>query len=96
MVFTTAELVVTEINLAENVELKTGGIRAGDIQPQTVDWLYYEYHEEPKLRHKLRGHLSAKTLSGALDEKFTRTIPVVNAGAIARFLQSFQYELLTD
>lgn len=95
VVFTTADLIVTEINLAEKADLH-GEIDATDLEPSTTDWLYYEYHVEAGVHHKLQGQLHGESLSDALDRKFTRTIPVVNANSIGRFLSAFNLDLITD
>ncbi len=96
-VFTTADLIVTDIDLFEKTDLKTGAIEAGDIRPRGVPWLYYEYHAEPTIRHDRHQAIEAddNTLSNALEKKYTRTVPIVNAESIQRFLLTFSRELLS-
>jgi hypothetical protein len=96
VVITTADLVVTEIDLADKVSLEDGYIEADDLQPKRADWILYEYHIEPGLRHPIHGQLRSPDLSKALDQKYTRTIPIVTAGAIRDFLSRFNYEMITD
>lgn len=85
VVFTTAKLLASEANLAET-DLSSGQIALSEAKLSEVDWLLYQYHLSPGIKHETRYRPTSADLGEALDQEFVRTIAVVSPGGIEPFL----------
>jgi len=89
-VFTTAELVVSEIDLATQASLTDGTVAPDTLKPSSVPWVFFEYHTEPGLRHDNARQQYADDLERILERQYVRTIPIVSAASIKDFLLGFK------
>lgn len=86
VVFTTASLWVSEVNLAE-ARLATGELAPADAGFRAVTWLAYQYNTSPGLLHSKSNSHGATSLSDALAEQFTRTVAIVSPDGVDAFLR---------
>lgn len=93
-IFTTAELWVTETDLA-TADLATGKVEVlpGDVRP--MPWLWFQYHPSPGLRHEVERYFDPtgrphwqEGLAPLLEREFARAIAVVSPAGIDAFLMS--------
>jgi hypothetical protein len=85
VIFTTAKLWVSDVNLSE-ADIATGNIDLSEINLETKDWLLYHYSQTPDILHDYGEFLEISELSDALYLDYTRTIPIVSASGISTFL----------
>jgi hypothetical protein len=93
VVFTTADLLVTDADLAA-ADLKTGGI--GDEVPvERRDWLCFEYNLSPGLKHEFspRDRAYREIYEIAFCE-FVRTIFIVRPEGISNFFDTLERDYL--
>jgi len=84
-IFTTAELWVTESNLAA-ADLSTGNLPTdafGTMEQRP--WIYLQYPISPAIKHRLPTDLFTSELHEVLDLDFTRTIAIINVDGIENF-----------
>lgn len=92
VVFTTAELIVTDVHLGEKTSLD-GVVEAAELDPHVVPWLFYEFSIEPGLRHQRAQQLVARGgLEKVLERQYARTVPIVNTASIDEFLSRFEVD----
>lgn len=77
VIFTTANLWVTEIDLAE-ADPATG-ILQGDVDAKQTSFLWYRYHISPGLKHSVTRGETKSTMGDLLDMEYARTVAIVNA-----------------
>jgi hypothetical protein len=94
VIVTTAELWTTETDLA-GAELESGMLdkQLGGVERR--DWLWFQYHQSPGLRHRAKTYFdslgapeSREGLAPVLDEEFARAIAIVSPGGIESFVRS--------
>jgi hypothetical protein len=86
VVFTTASLVVSDVNLRES-DLASGDAPE-DLTVQQRDWLYYQYPQSPVVKHSIeRGALKHDSFAAVLARDYLRTVAIVSPGGIRMFLQ---------
>ena len=94
VIFTTAKLYTTEVDISLS-ELMTGNI-SGEIPLKHKPWLWFQYAQSDGIIHSLPdGGTLPKDLSGILDSRYIRTIPIVNSEGIESFLSLDWAELLS-
>ncbi len=86
VVFTTARLLVSNADLAQT-DLASGELPVSEANLTETDWLLYQYHISPGVKHETRYKPTSADLGEALDREFVRTIAVVSAGGVETFLQ---------
>ncbi len=85
VVFTTAKLLVSEANLAET-DISSGEIAFPEAKLSEADWLLYQYHLSPGIKHETCYRPTTADLGEALDREFVRTIAIVSPIGIKPFL----------
>ncbi|MGD1001263.1 MAG: hypothetical protein ABSA67_11265 [Candidatus Brocadiia bacterium] len=99
VIFTTARLYTTEIDLSR-ADLATGTFDPSKGQIKKADWLLYQYHQSPGLRHSLSSvdKIDENRLLGDyLWNESARTIAVVGPTGIEDFLTRLNWwEILKD
>ena len=85
VIFTTARLFVTEVDISLS-DLHTGKIELTKDQVEVVPWLYYQYSLSPGLKHSIERRDQPKTVSDLLESEYIRTIAVVSAEGVEDFL----------
>lgn len=85
VVFTTAELWVTEANISE-ADLASGLLSGDGIETSQVGWLWFNYNLTPHLRHSLSSEADSSTLAKALEAEATRSAAIVSPEGIDDFL----------
>jgi hypothetical protein len=90
VVFTTAALWVSDVSL-KDADIRTGCLRPEQVQVREVEWLYYQYHQSPGLKHSVGRPYQGlhSSLSSWMEADSIRTIVVVNASASKKFLATF-------
>ena len=88
VVYTTASLFTSDINLAET-ELESGEINREMLEPIEADYLFYQYHLSPGIKHSIAPCHNRGELSHVLQADVIRTIPIVSAKGITNFLKTF-------
>lgn len=86
VIFTTAQIWVSDVNLSE-ADLKTGDIKVLSSDFTRADWVLYQYHLSPGIKHQHSLPDENKTLQGVLQREYIRTIAVVSPNGIDSFLQ---------
>ena len=92
VILTTADLWVSSADLKET-DLLTGEIDTSASDLTKADWVLYQYHMAPGLKYGTLGigigptEKEVDTLGKIMQHRYIRTIFIVNAGAIAKFLQ---------
>lgn len=87
VIFTTAELWTTNADLSES-DCATGKLPS-EVKVEKADWVCLQYHVSPGLKHSHRPPTIGGTLGAILDTEYVRTIAIVNASGIDRFLRAF-------
>jgi len=85
VVFTTAELWVSDTDLSE-ADLRTGIVRV--VAAKSVDWLWFNYNQSPALQHRIERAEFSADLSASLRDEFTRSIAIVAPEGIGPFLSA--------
>lgn len=93
VIFTTAKLFTSDINLSES-DLLTGNINLEKMDLIEKPFLFYQYHLSPALKHSIEPTNAGRDDIGlVLEFDYARTIFVVSASGIEQFLQwSTHYE----
>ena len=86
VIFTTARLYTCECNLA-TADLTNGNVDLSNEKMSEQDWIFYQYHVSPGLKHSGMRPQTADSFSSALDYDYVRTIPIVSAKGILNFLK---------
>jgi hypothetical protein len=93
VILTTANIWVSPVDLG-NADIKSGELQQSQVEVKQKDWVYYQYHQSPGLKHSFNIPASKPSeIYSILDREYVRTIPVVTAGAIADFLKRFDDDL---
>ena len=88
VLFTTAKLWVSD------VDLSTAKLESGELEPPTVpvrlvQWLWYQYHQSPGLKHSVQEtNFPVTDIEDTLFREFMRTIAVVTPAGLKEFLAS--------
>lgn len=86
VVFTTAQLFVTSVDLSL-ADLETGEISL-DGEVNGSDWLLYQYPQSPDIKHHFdRGTLSRDSFADLMARDFVRSVAIVGPGGIREFLR---------
>ena len=86
VLFTTANLFTSDIDLSET-DLKTGNFPREKANLSQADWLIYQYHLSPGLKHENQAQPASSDLVQALESEFIRSIIVVSPAGIADALK---------
>jgi len=86
VIFTTAQLYTCECNLAK-ADLTNGNIDLSKEKISEQDWIFYQYHVSPGLKHSHARNQTVDSFSQALDYEYIRTIPIVSVKGIRNFLK---------
>ena len=91
IILTTANILAGNLEI-ENIDLQSGNLNTlPTLNPK--DWIYYQYHQSPALKHNFPAVQSDNyELPYILDRDYIRTIPVVSANGISNFLKQFDHE----
>jgi hypothetical protein len=93
VILTTASIWVSPVDLG-NADIKSGELEHSQVEVKQKDWIYYQYHQSPGLKHSFPKPVSKQSeISAILDREYIRTIPVVTASAITDFLEHFDDDL---
>ena len=84
VIFTTAELWTTEADIGDVVPA-TGKLLS-EVEAARADWVAFQYHLSPGVKHPLRPSTIGQSIGEILDAEYLRTILVVSATAIPKFL----------
>jgi hypothetical protein len=88
VIFTTARLWTSECELS-SAKIEDGTLELPEEDLCEQDWIYYQYHMSPGLKHSAPLGQHPTRLWELLGYEYIRTIPVVTAGAIESFLKCF-------
>jgi hypothetical protein len=93
VILTTANIWVSAIDLG-NADIKSGELELSKVEVKQKNWVYYQYHQSPGLKHSFHSSASKQSeISSILDREYFRTIPIVTAGAITDFLKYFNDDI---
>ncbi len=85
VVFTTARLYVSDVDLSLS-NRQDGTVDLSGSEFREAPWLFYHYHQSPGLKHSVPESTPGERLTEILYKEYVRTIAVVSASGIARFL----------
>jgi len=85
VIFTTADLWASEVDLS-SADIKDGKVNLSDADFKQKNWLFYQYHLSPGLKHSFSSEEKQTTLGGFMETEYVRTIAVVNSKSAAQFL----------
>lgn len=90
VIFTTAKIWTSDVDLGA-ADIRNGAINLEDTDFRQVDWVYYQYHLSPGIKHSHSPAQRPKTIEDLLDSEYIRTIAVVSASGIRNFLSGFDW-----
>jgi hypothetical protein len=85
VIFTTAELWVTDTDLSQ-AELTTGILAPEAVTAHRIDYLWFTHNRSPDLRHGLTWGRTNDDLSMEMRREFARSMAIVSPSGIERFL----------
>lgn len=85
VIFTTADLWATDVDLS-TADLVSGNINFNHSKFEKKNWIWFQYHISPSLRHELTRKLNPIELHEILDFEYLRSIAIVNSNGIKNFL----------
>lgn len=87
VIFTTAQLWVSDADLSKS-NLTSGNIDVERAGFQRADWIWYQYHTSPALRHphEIEREIIAD-FEMLMDSQYIRTLAVIGMGGVDKFLQ---------
>ncbi len=90
VVFTTATLWATDVSF-KDADIVSGTLRPEQVDVEEKEWVYYQYHQSPGLKHTVGRSraVSYNSLSSWMEADSIRTIIIVNASASKKFLAHF-------
>lgn len=86
VIFTTAKLWVSDIDLS-SANVEDGNVDIEDANFNEQQWLFYQYHLSPGIKHSSSPINRPTTIGGFMDSEYIRTIAIVSASGIEPFLQ---------
>jgi len=87
VIFTTAKLWTSDIDIGAS-ELETGNVILNDINAHEKNWIWFQYHISPGIKHHLDSSQEIdENLSAVLKNDYTRTIAIVNYSGIEDYLK---------
>ena len=92
VIFTTAKLWLSDADLS-SADLETGKIDFSDAGFKRVDWVSYQYHLSPGIKHSYWMGNGPSELPDLMDLDFIRTIPIVSPEGLGSFLQWSSFRL---
>lgn len=93
VVFTTAKLYSCQSDLSL-ASLENGNLEISEGDLAEEQFVYYQYHLSPGIKHSAHTEQSSERFSDILVYDYVRTIPIVTATGISDFLCSFGGALL--
>ncbi len=88
-IFTTAKLHLGEIDVSKVTDLQSGKLTIAEVPLSEVPWVYLQSPVSIGIRAKGAPQSYSSDIALALDREMIRTVPIVSAGAIREFLQTF-------
>lgn len=85
VIFTTAQVWASDVDLSK-AELLTGNVNLGDRKFTRKDFIFYQYHLSPGLKHSHSPNERPGNMGDYLDSEYIRTIAIVSAAGIDSFL----------
>ena len=90
VIFTTARLFMCDADLSQT-DVLTGNITLASSNFTEVDWVFLQHPVSSSFQHRIYNP-HPETLAEQLETEFLRTIPIVTAKAIAKFLSVMNRE----
>ena len=90
VVFTTARVWASNVDLGE-ADLLTGTIDLEGTSTEQRDWVYYQYHLSPGIKHRHPPTGRPINIEGLLDTEYIRTIPIVSASGVRSFFTGLDW-----
>ena len=87
-IFTTAKLWTSDSDISHS-NIHDGKIKLTDESLVERDWIYYQYHLSPGLKHSMKDSSTTDSFSKILDQEYIRTILIISASGIENFLTKF-------
>jgi hypothetical protein len=85
VIFTTAQIWVSRADLRET-DLASGNIDLTSTPLTKEDWVFYDYHQSPGLKHSSSPSQRPDELGEFMESEYIRSIPIVSASGIENFL----------
>jgi hypothetical protein len=85
VIFTTAQIWVSDVDLS-GANLRTGEMDISQSKLQRANWLIYQYHTSPGLKHAVPSVNKSAGLGQLMEQEYVRMIPVVCSEGIDDFL----------
>jgi len=93
IIVTTANIWVSPVDLG-SADINSGELEQSQVEVKQKDWVYYQYHQSPGLKHSFRKPVDKPSeISSILDREYIRTIPIITGNAVAKFLRHFDDDL---
>jgi hypothetical protein len=86
VIFTTARLWISEANL-QATDIQTGELSGEQGNLESTDWIWYQYHVSPGIKHERENPRISLELGEALDREFVRSVAIVTPAGIRQFLK---------
>lgn len=85
VIFTTAQLWASDTDLSM-AELQSGNLSPEAVRAERKDWLWFQYHQSPSLKHARPSISQVNSISDAFESEFARAIAIVSPSGIDNFL----------
>ena len=86
VIFTTANLWGSDANLFE-ADLETGVSDINKQELEPLEWLCYQYHTSPGIKHSRSPLVKPSALGALMQSEYIRTLPIVSPAGIEPFFQ---------
>jgi hypothetical protein len=86
VIFTTANLRGSDADLSE-ADLKTGISDVNNKELKSLEWLCYQYHTSPGIKHSRSPLAKPSDLGTLMQSEYIRTLPIVSPTGIEPFLK---------
>lgn len=94
VIFTTTRIYTCGCDLS-SATLEDGKLDLSNEEVLEKDWIFYQYHISPGIKHSRRFGQHPAKFAEVLDYDYVRTIPIVAANGIDSFLTNFSATFLT-
>lgn len=85
VIFTTAKIWISGVELS-SADLHSGNLDFNNTKFQSEDYVFYQYHLSPGLKHSHSPDSRPASIGKFMDSEYVRTIAVVSASGIEKFL----------
>ena len=92
VIVTTAEIYVSDVKL-DQANIKDGKVDFSKSNLLRKNWIWFQYHLSPTLKHSFNTKSESKQLHKILDAEYSRSVAIVNSSSIVEFLADVAFHM---